>query len=135
MKEPTRSTFMLIPDFYTIVAFVFTGDRVEAQIHLHAHHPVFDGHFPNNPITPGVCMIQIFKELAEKAIGNPLKIRHCKNVKFTALINPFTHPDLQITLRLISNGQTEYKLSGIASFGETQALKIQTLLSRSVNNA
>lgn len=126
---------MLIPDFYTIVSFVSMGERVEAQIHLHAHHPIFDGHFPNNPVTPGVCMIQIFKELAEKAIGNPLNIQNCKNVKFTALINPFTHPDLQITLSLVSNGKAEYKLSGTASFEKTLALKIQTQLSHAVNNA
>lgn len=118
---------MLLPDFYTLQHREVIANQINARILLHAEHPIFKGHFPNNPVTPGVCMLQVFKELAEEVVQRPMKIQSCKNIKFTALINPFVHPELAIEITLTPNGET-YKISGSASFADTQALKIQALL-------
>ncbi|WKK56997.1 hypothetical protein [Sphingobacterium sp. BN32] len=118
---------MLIPDFYTVLQSNLTETQVDAQIKLNAQHPIFQGHFPDNPVTPGVCMLQICKELTETATNKSLKISSCKNVKFTALINPFTDPELQINLAIKSESSS-YKISGTAYFGDTLAIKISALL-------
>lgn len=118
---------MLIPDFYTVLQSNLTETQVDAQIKLNAQHTIFQGHFPDNPVTPGVCMLQICKELTETATNKSLKISSCKNVKFTALINPFTDPELQINLAIKSESSS-YKISGTAYFGDTLAIKISALL-------
>ncbi len=120
---------MLIPDFYSILHADISADKVEAHIRLQAEHPIFKGHFPGNPVTPGVCMLQIVKELTEQATQQQLRLRHCKNIKFTALINPFTDPELHISLQIKPETAGGFKVTGAASFAATQALKVQALLS------
>ena len=50
---------MLIPHFYSVKEFNFTDNQLKAIIELNPAHDVFKGHFPNNPVTPGVCMLQV----------------------------------------------------------------------------
>ena len=56
---------MLINDFFQIQNIDSLPNSIEAKIELNASHQIFDGHFPNNPITPGVIQLQIVKELLE----------------------------------------------------------------------
>lgn len=118
---------MLLPDFYKITETNFTDHKLQAVIELNAAHDVFKGHFPNNPVTPGVCMLQIFKELSEQTLQKKLSIKECSNVKFMALINPETHPILNIAID-ISETDLGYKIKATALFDTTVALKASVLL-------
>lgn len=114
---------MLIPGLYTLQELVHTDTSITADISLDASHDIFKGHFPGNPIMPGVCMMQIIKELTEKVLEKPLVFKHASNVKFMAKINPETHPDLKIE---ISYKEEEgiLKLKNASYFEDTLALKL-----------
>ena len=57
---------MVLQDFYKILSEEKTSDsKYTFTILVNEKHDVFKGHFPGNPIMPGVCMIQIIKELSE----------------------------------------------------------------------
>lgn len=58
------------------------------NIELDASHFIYQAHFPQEPITPGVCIVQIAKELLEDAIGKRLKLVKVKNVKFLSVLTP-----------------------------------------------
>src|SRR5690606_31669773 len=88
----------LLHDFYAIASFSAQDQKVSASIVINKDHPVFRGHFPNRPVTPGVCMMQIIKELAEKWAASTLILKKARNVKFMAIINPTEHPNIQVTL-------------------------------------
>ncbi len=120
---------MLIPHFYSVKEFNFTENQLQAIIELNAQHEVFKGHFPNNPVTPGVCMLQILKELTEQATQTKLFIKECSSVKFMALINPETHAILDITIN-INKTEENFKIKASASFNETVALKVNALLTQ-----
>ena len=120
---------MLIPYFYSVKEFNFTDNQLKAIIELNPEHEVFKGHFPNNPVTPGVCMLQILKELTEQATNTNLFIKECSNVKFMALINPETNPILAITID-INPLEENFKIKASASFDETVALKVNALLTQ-----
>ena len=120
---------MLIPYFYSVKEFNFTDNQLKAIIELNPEHEVFKGHFPNNPVTPGVCMLQILKELTEQATNTNLFIKDCSNVKFMALINPETNPILAITID-INPLEENFKIKASASFDETVALKVNALLTQ-----
>ena len=120
---------MLIPHFYSVKEFNFTDNQLKAIIELNPEHEVFKGHFPNNPVTPGVCMLQILKELTEQATNTNLFIKECSNVKFMALINPQTNPILAITID-INPLEENFKIKASASFDETVALKVNALLTQ-----
>ena len=120
---------MLLPHFYNLTNFNFDNNQLKAVIELNAEHDVFKGHFPNNPVVPGVCMLQILKELAEKATETKLYIKECSNVKFMALINPEVHSELKIVIDMnaIDGG---FKLKASAQYEETTALKVSALLTK-----
>lgn len=119
---------MLLPGFYKILEIHFNDNQLQAVIELNKEHNVFKGHFPNNPVTPGVCMLQIFKELTEQVTHKTLFIKECTNVKFMALINPETDPILQISID-IATVEAGFKIKASAKFNDTTALKVSALLS------
>ncbi len=49
----------------------------------------FDGHFPGNPIVPGVCELSAVELMAQEATGNPcLRTAAILQVKFRAPLLP-----------------------------------------------
>ena len=60
---------MLIEGLYSTETFDKNEEGISAQIKLNPKHEIFKGHFPGKPIMPGVCMIQIIKELTERSLG------------------------------------------------------------------
>lgn len=114
----------ILTDFYTLQSH----DKTEngsfiANIILNKEHDIFKGHFPGNPVTPGVCMMQIVKELTEEFTGKKLFLKSASNVKFMAIINPFETPELSLQLDITEN-ETDIKVKNTTSFGETIALKM-----------
>ena len=120
---------MLIPHFYSVKEFNFTDNQIKSIIELNPEHDVFKGHFPNNPVTPGVCMLQILKELTEQATKTNLFIKECSNVIFMALINPEVNPILAISID-INPLEENFKIKASASFDQTVALKVSALLTQ-----
>ncbi|HLT52134.1 MAG TPA: hypothetical protein VKZ93_09250 [Arenibacter sp.] len=114
---------MLIKGLYNTEAFNKTDGGLIAHIRIDPEHEVFKGHFPGKPVMPGVCMIQIIKELTERALGKELFLSVASNVKFMAIINPETDPELLLELA-ISGEDNLIKVRNTTSFGDTIALKL-----------
>lgn len=64
------------------------------DVKLNALHPVFAGHFPANPVLPGICSLMIVRECAERATGREMRYDVIQRSKFLAAITP----DTQITV-------------------------------------
>ncbi|RKS96875.1 3-hydroxyacyl-ACP dehydratase [Chryseobacterium defluvii] len=114
----------ILTDFYTLQSYekAENGNFI-ANIRLNKDHDIFKGHFPGNPVTPGVCMMQIVKELTEEFTGSQLFLKSASNVKFMAIINPVETPELKLQLD-IHESEGEVKVKNTTSFGETIALKM-----------
>ena len=84
----------LLNNLYTIVAKDISDDKISYNIKLDVNHFIYQAHFPDEPITPGVCIIQIAKELLEDYLAKRLKIYLVKNVKFLSIISPITTPQI-----------------------------------------
>lgn len=114
----------ILTDFYTLQSYekAENGNFI-ANIRLNKDHDIFKGHFPGNPVTPGVCMMQIVKELTEEFTGSQLFLKSASNVKFMAIINPVETPELKLQLD-INESEGEVKVKNTTSFGETIALKM-----------
>lgn len=119
---------MLLKDFYKIISLENTVDsKYKAVILINEEHDIFKGHFPGNPIMPGVCMMQIIKELTEQIIGSSLFMQSLSNVKFMALINPFQTPELLLELDVTTTEDDLVKVKNVSYFEETVALKLSSV--------
>lgn len=48
----------------------------------------FDGHFEDNPIVPGVCLIQLVEILTQKALTREVQIKDISRMKFKTVLKP-----------------------------------------------
>ena len=99
-------------------------DAAGATIRLLPESPVYKGHFPGYPITPGVCLVEIALELiAEMAdqvghdegeVGHDERVRlvGAKNIKFTSPIIPTEGTELRFNLGGEGSERTVEILSG-----------------------
>lgn len=119
---------MLLKDFYTITSVEKNDDsKYTVIIFINENHDIFKGHFPGNPIMPGVCMMQIIKELAEQITDSSLFMQSVSNVKFMALINPFVTPELKLELDIAVTEENLIKVKNTTCFGDTVALKLGSI--------
>ncbi len=128
MPLAEKNKKMVLKDFYTILSEEKTGDtKYTITILVNEKHEVFKGHFPGNPIMPGVCMIQIIKELTEKITQETLMIQTLANVKFMALINPEVNPELRLELDITTTEDNLVKVKNTTYFNDTVALKLSNV--------
>ena len=114
---------MLIKGLYTVTEFQYKEQEVKSIVELNKDHEIFKGHFPGNPVTPGVCMLQIIKELTEQALGKSLLLTVASNIKFMAIINPNLNPTLSLLISITEEGDI-VKIKNMSLFDETIALKL-----------
>ena len=90
-------------NLYTIEKSSISDRQAEFSVKLNAENFIYQAHFPNNPITPGVCLIQMAVELFSVLKGAKFSIKILKNVKFTAPISPLEFPEVDFLLEFAEN--------------------------------
>lgn len=63
-------------------------NEISADIHVPPDSPWFDGHFPGEPILPGVAQIGMVFDAIRKARNQDLKISSVRRVRFKRIIRP-----------------------------------------------
>jgi len=89
--------------FFTIINQDVSDRRAEFRIKLNAESFIYQAHFPDNPITPGVCLIQMAVELFGTLKNENFRIKTLKTVKFTAPISPLAFPEVDYSLEFTPN--------------------------------
>ena len=116
---------MLHPDLFTFTDLQADGYKLKTTISLNAEHPIFQGHFPGQPVLPGVCMMQMVKEVTEVYLDKKLRLQKARELKFLSFIDPLEHPSIQMELaikttddgikvdaKLLNNTTIFFKFSG-----------------------
>ena len=117
---------MLLNDFFTITDTESSASEIWAALSINANHKIFEGHFPNQPIVPGVCMMQMVKEIMEHILGKKTNLVKAADMKFLAVINPqvnnFIHTSIKystdengrinITASLFKDELVHFKFKG-----------------------
>lgn len=61
---------------------------VRATLRVPAAHPLLAGHFPGEPIVPGVLLLDAVRQACERAAGRALVMVGIDDVRFTAPLLP-----------------------------------------------
>ena len=77
---------------------IVSSDAAGATLRLLPDSPVYQGHFPGYPITPGVCLVQMAMELIEEMAGRKIRLAAAKNIKFTSPVIPEEGKELRFNL-------------------------------------
>ena len=81
---------MLLLDnlYYVVNRHLVDDEQWRLMIKFNTSHPVFDGHFPDHPIVPGACLVQIAQELTSVLRQEPIRFAKISNLKFRQPIVP-----------------------------------------------
>lgn len=92
---------ILADDFYRASRLESENNTLfSTEIEFNGAHPIFAAHFPNQPIVPGACLVQISKELIETFISHKINILNFKSLKFIKTIDPNEFPKVSFTVTL-----------------------------------
>lgn len=117
---------MLLKDFYSVVRSTQDEGGFLTEIKINKDHRLYQGHFPGRPVTPGVILMQLFKEDAERQFNCQIELQTASNIKFMAVVDP----NMGENFILQSNIEKEngsLKLKGIAHHNDCIVLKINAV--------
>ncbi|HEY5368621.1 MAG TPA: 3-hydroxyacyl-ACP dehydratase [Hanamia sp.] len=84
---------------------------IHATLELDKNNEIFIGHFPGHPVLPGVCMLQMVKEVLEKTITKPLMLTKADQIKFLRLIDPAVDNPLQLAITYTPGEYNQIKVT------------------------
>jgi len=102
---------MLVEEFYSIENINQSENLILAQISLNPDHKLYKGHFPEQPVVPGVMQLQIVKELMETNYDRTLSIKKIRQIKYITPIIPDDHIKLSFELVLKESLKVVFKIT------------------------
>ena len=91
------------------------------------NEPFFVGHFPGNPITPGVCIVQLVTELLEWMTGRRLELRRVVNVKFLHVLSPAERTSVQVLFRSVDFDGAQCRVKAVLKDGGLQLAQLSLI--------
>lgn len=112
-------------NLYTIINMEGTGEILNVSVMIMREHPVFSGHFPGNPILPGVCTLQIAGELLSNHLDQKLMLIKSDNIKFMSLVIPTVNTILKYEFCLSHQEKNILSVKCTVTSNEVDVLKMK----------
>jgi 3-hydroxyacyl-[acyl-carrier-protein] dehydratase len=90
---------LISSNFSKIINTEIKENSLFFEVLLNPNHEIYRGHFPSRPITPGVCTLQLARELMEIHFQKKLQLIKANNIKFTGMIDPKQTPQITISIQ------------------------------------
>ena len=85
------------------------------NIILNPDHLIYKAHFPGQPVTPGVCILQMLQELLSIKVGKQLFIKNIKNAKFISMMSPVTDARVSVLFSSVTSEDGGIKAQGVVA--------------------
>ncbi len=119
---------MLLNDLYSIQSLSESENQILASVLLRPDHPIFLGHFPGQPVLPGVCMMEMITEIFGEQLKDTFRITGAPLVKFLHMIDPGKNPLISLEIKY-QQDKEQVSANGKIYFGSAIFMKFQFILS------
>lgn len=99
---------MLLNNFFFIDALQHDESSIQATIHIDEKHDILKGHFPSQAILPGVCMLEMLREVLEKVFQCRLQMSSAQTIKFLAMFIPTQNTEAKFVISYIQQEDGKY---------------------------
>ena len=89
---------MLTDPLFKFLSVNHTDGLIIAALQIDTGHEIFNGHFPDQPVVPGANMVQLVKDVLERALKVNVQLQIANNLKFLQVIDPREVNHLQLTV-------------------------------------
>lgn len=110
----------LLNDFFKILDVGKTDQKFSVIVELNPAHEIFQGHFPGNPVVPGVCMVQMLKEIMKHIFNKDFTMKDASQLKFLAILNPNEVKLLSVEFSVLKEDHSGIIISG--TFQKTELI-------------
>lgn len=109
--------------FYKVTATERDESNVVVRLRLDAAHPIYEGHFPGQPVAPGAALTQMVVDEAMRIIGGKLTFAGARQIKFLSVTDPNLASELELRYVFSErDGAKHFTCTGLN--GETVFLKM-----------
>ena len=113
-------------DVYSIeISSHTSGQEIHAKIALNADSPVYAGHFPGFPVTPGVCQVQMVKDILVEVLGIPLQLSKARDIKFNNIHEPGKVNTIYARIKYEMDGHRRIHVNAQLFEGDTKYLSLK----------
>lgn len=122
---------MLLKEFYKILhTETVDPNNRKVRLRLNTEHSIYQGHFPEAPVLPGVCTLQMIKECVSTIKESNLQYKQISSCKFLSAINPIINNELQLSLTIKEEEKNELRLLAEGTANGTPFIKLKATLLR-----
>ena len=117
---------------YQINNLTCTESSFTAEITFNPAHQLFSGHFPGQPIVPGVVLVEISAAVMSRVIGKSLIVKEASVIKFLKVIDPTINPVLLLDGLIVKEDDGKFKAdlsfyAGSIIFAKLRGIRLQTV--------
>lgn len=110
---------MLQDHLYRITGSSKEDTQFTAHLQFHADDAIFRGHFPGNPVTPGVVQLEIIKELLQFHYSRTIELVTLASAKYLAILNPVQTPEVTVNLKIQEQEDETLKITATFAANDT----------------
>ncbi len=125
----------LLNDFFHIEDTASAEGETAYGLRLNPQHVIYRAHFPGNPITPGVCIVQMVGELLDSLAGRSLSLKRVVNVKFLHVLSPVEHPTCRVVFRRVEREGLVWRVKATVESAEIRFAQLSMIYEESANDA
>jgi 3-hydroxyacyl-[acyl-carrier-protein] dehydratase len=84
---------------------------LSADVHVPPESPWFRGHFPGNPILPGIAQLAMVFDVLRHAFDGPSRVMEVSRVRFKQMILPDDRLVVEVTARPARQGSYAFRIT------------------------
>lgn len=96
---------ILFNDYCTLDEMNIVNLRGLFHISINPASRIFNGHFPENPICPGVCHIELIRECVSMIMKSDIRISQLHRCRFMAVAKPYTSNHFTVSVSVSPSGK------------------------------
>lgn len=115
---------MPLNDFFTYQIIHQQQLSIKALVTIDPAHRIYKGHFPEQPVTPGVVLIEILRQILSKALNKKLMFTAAKEIKFLTPVLPSETKEIEYVIET-SQSEGSFTVNCVILQGEKVFTKIK----------
>ena|ERR1700753_1234184 len=113
---------------FSIQNIINSDGKVDATVVVNENSEILKGHFPSQPVVPGACMLQLVKDVLERAVERRLQLKKANNIKFMNMIVPKDEGELRLDISYKITEDNSFAVQVNLLKGDLVCFKFQGIL-------
>ena len=108
--------------------------RIRARFVLSEEFVGLQGHFPGNPVLPGIALVRLVLALLERVRQEPVELLEIVRVKYLKVVVPGAVLELELELQQVDSGRVKARITEAGTRVAEMQLRVRRAEQREVES-